>query len=63
MGVDDEANRPNVNMPDVLNTGLTLIGKQARVPAGAIIGRNCVIHPYTPEDKFPESPISSGSSI
>ncbi len=63
VGVDDEANRPNVNMPDVLNTGLTLIGKQARVPAGAIIGRNCVIHPYTPEDKFPESPISSGSSI
>ncbi len=63
VGVDDEANRPNVNMPDVLNTGLTLVGKQARVPAGTVIGRNCVIRPYTPEDKFPESSIPSGSSI
>ncbi len=63
VGVDDEINRPNEALPDVLNTGLTLIGKGATVPAQAIIGRNCVIRPYTPESAFPDTPIPSGTSL
>ncbi|HNS02343.1 MAG TPA: sugar phosphate nucleotidyltransferase [Anaerolineae bacterium] len=36
---------PNRVMPNQLNTGLTLIGKRAQVPAGLKIGRNVVIRP------------------
>ncbi len=63
VGVDDGQNRPNETMPEVLNTGLTLIGKGAHVPAGAVIGRNCVVYPFTPERRFPKGPIPSGTTV
>ncbi|MFQ5596324.1 MAG: glucose-1-phosphate adenylyltransferase family protein, partial [Anaerolineae bacterium] len=46
VGAGDD-NTPNRKMPNLLNTGLTLVGKGAAIPAGAIIGRNCVIQPFT----------------
>jgi len=38
-----EDNAPNGAMPHVLNTGVTVVGKRARVPAGAVLGRNVVV--------------------
>ncbi len=63
VGVDDEANAANRDLPDVLNTGLTLIGKGAEVPDNAVIGRNCVVRPYTPAKRFPKEAVPSGTTI
>ena len=44
---------PNHELPDVLNTGLTLIGQHAHLPAGVQIGRNVHVHAYATQDDFP----------
>jgi len=54
IGADDGESRPNQDMPTVLNTGLTLIGKGAQVPPGAVLGRNCVVRPFTRGKQFPK---------
>ncbi len=63
IGVDDEVNAPNRELPTVLNTGLTLIGKRAHVPPRARLGRNVVVRPFTAADAFPGEEIPSGSTI
>ena len=63
IGIDDEHNQPNADLPDVLNTGLTLIGKGAEVPPGAVLSRNCIVRPYTPARRFPKKPVPSGTTI
>jgi glucose-1-phosphate adenylyltransferase len=54
---------PNQLEPANLDTGVTLIGKRARVPAGAVIGRNCRIDPDTEPEDFPELQVPSGATI
>jgi glucose-1-phosphate adenylyltransferase len=44
--------RPNRNEPERLYAGLTLVGKQARIPRGVRIGRNCRIDPGVVETDF-----------
>ncbi len=44
-----EENTANQEMPEMLNTGLTLIGKDSRIPANAVLGRNVVVHANTDE--------------
>ncbi|HXK34006.1 MAG TPA: glucose-1-phosphate adenylyltransferase [Dehalococcoidia bacterium] len=36
---------PNSERPDIVNSGITIIGKRAEVPSYVRIGRNCVIGP------------------
>lgn len=55
--------RINRNNPDVLNTGITIVGKQAVIPSGTKIGRNCIIYDNVVESDFPGSEISSGETI
>jgi glucose-1-phosphate adenylyltransferase len=69
VGVGDDVT-PNQLEPANINTGITIAGKRARVPAGAIIGRNCRIDPNTtPEDyrQFPGGDlclqVKSGATI
>ena len=54
---------PNRAMPNQLNTGLTLIGKRAQVPAGMKVGRNVVIRPRVPESAFPSDAVASGETL
>jgi len=49
--------------PKVANTGISIIGKRARVPAGVKVGRNCIIYNGIAEDDFPGSDIQSGETI
>jgi glucose-1-phosphate adenylyltransferase len=56
-------NTPNQLEPDNLDTGITLIGKRARVPAGAVIGRNCCIDAATTPDDFAALQVPSGATI
>jgi glucose-1-phosphate adenylyltransferase len=56
-------NTPNRAMPNHLNTGLTLLGKRAQVPAGKKIGRNVVIRPRVQESDFPPDDVVSGETL
>jgi glucose-1-phosphate adenylyltransferase len=51
LGCGDDL-RPNRSEPERLYSGLTLVGKRARLPARAAIGRNCRIDPDVTEHDF-----------
>lgn len=44
-------------------SGVTLLGKGARVPAGAVLGRSCAVEPYAAPSDFAHSTIPSGSIV
>ena len=46
-----------------LSTGITLVGKNSRLPAGLRVGRNCVIYSDLTEDDFPSDFIASGLDV
>jgi glucose-1-phosphate adenylyltransferase len=63
LGEGDD-NTPNSSAPNKLNTGLTLVGLRAQVPAGTRVGRNVVIFPRTGESAFgPDRIIASGTTL
>lgn len=61
-----ENNQPNPVMPDVLNTGITLVGQRSRIPEGAKLGRNVVVGVGVTEkafQAFDELAVPSGVNI
>jgi glucose-1-phosphate adenylyltransferase len=61
---DGDDNTPNQATPDRLNTGLTLIGRRARIPAGVTIGRNVVVRSRVAESAFKgENTVASGKTV
>lgn len=61
---DGDDNTANKVMPEVLNTGLTMVGEKSVIPEGLVIGRNVVIHPESTEKTFgKKKKIASGSDI
>ncbi len=54
---------PNRKFPDMLQSGLTVVGKNTRIPPGVRIGRNCRIGPDLDYESFPADSIPSGESI
>ena len=54
---------PNKDEPDYLNSGITVIGKGARLPSGLRVGRNCRIDPGVKETDFATLSIPSGTSV
>ena len=54
---------PNHLYPERLNTGLTVIGKRARIPAGIKIGHNVIINPDVREGHFQADFVASGETI
>ena len=59
-GDDFEVNRKE---PKTVNTGISIVGKRARIPAGVRLGRNCIIYGGVVEDDFPGLEIQSGETI
>jgi len=55
--------RVNRREPKVINTGITLVGKKAKIPPGVRIGHNCVICCGVTEDDFPAPEVQSGETI
>ena len=51
LGFSDD-NAPNQAEPDKINTGITVVGKSAQIPADISIGRNVVIVPRASEEAF-----------
>jgi glucose-1-phosphate adenylyltransferase len=62
VGVGDDST-PNQLEPANLNTGITIVGKRARIPSGAAIGRNCRIDPGTSKDDYDQLEVLSGGTI
>ena len=62
VGYGDD-NTPNQQLPNALNTGLTVIGKGACLPGGVRIGRNVVIDAFRQESEFPGPVIESGQTV
>jgi glucose-1-phosphate adenylyltransferase len=57
---------PNVDEPERLSSGITVVGERARIPAGTRIGRNCLIEPRTDETDFAgfaDLVVPSGASV
>jgi len=55
--------RPNRSCPEHLSSGITIIGKETRVPEGISIGRNARIAPDLAEEDFPHEGIPSGEVL
>jgi glucose-1-phosphate adenylyltransferase len=62
IGVGQDMYVPNVLEPR-LNTGITLIGKNAVIPPGISIGRNCVVASDTPARSFGGLQVESGHNV
>jgi len=62
VGYGDD-NTPNHELPDRLNTGITVIGERARIPGGYRLGRNVLVHPDRNENDFPEPVLPSGETV
>jgi glucose-1-phosphate adenylyltransferase len=59
-GDDFQINREE---PKSLNTGITVVGKGARIPEGVTIGRNCAIAANAMEKDFRGAVVPSGETI
>ena len=53
----------NHSFPEHLNTGLTLIGKEAFIPENVTIGTNCIIHSKVEATDFLTRRISNGENL
>jgi glucose-1-phosphate adenylyltransferase len=62
VGATDD-NTPNQQSPTRLNTGITVIGKRAQIPAGITIGRNVEIEANVPASVFPREGVKSGETV
>ncbi|MDM8529494.1 glucose-1-phosphate adenylyltransferase subunit GlgD [Anaerolineales bacterium HSG24] len=59
-GDDNIANKAN---PEQLNSGLTVVGKQANIPDGTEIGYNVVIRPDIKASEFKSKTIEPGETV
>ena len=63
IGKGDNKKTPNSKYPDHLYTGITLIGKEAEIPPGTIIGRNCIVNPWIKHRNFTDKIMADGTTI
>jgi len=54
---------PNRLTPSHLNTGITIVGKQAVIPRGVRIGRNVRIDPNVRATDFPSRTVEAGATV
>ena len=58
-----EDNVPNVERPDIVNAGITVVGKRVTIPGGLHVGRNVVIGPGVHDELLERSVLASGASV
>jgi glucose-1-phosphate adenylyltransferase len=54
---------PNIERPDLLSTGITVVGKSVRIPKNMVVGRNVRIFGSANLTEIPENIVYSGSTI
>lgn len=57
------AAQANKRFPDHLKEGLTVVGKEAHIPAQIKVGTNCLVYPKVDASAFPAEEISDGGTI
>jgi len=63
VGQGDNLTLANKQFPKHLYTGISLVGKEARIPSGAQVGRNCIVNFGYNEDSFNEdNTLADGAS-
>jgi glucose-1-phosphate adenylyltransferase len=62
VGVGEGELGPNEEVPHSLGCGATIVGSDARLPAAAVVGRNCIIHPSVGAAEL-SAVVASGTSI
>lgn len=60
---DSEDFTANREFPDLLNSGITLIGKGVEIPRHFHMGCNCIVYPSIKEKGFAENEVPSGMII
>ncbi len=64
LGMGEDLNTPNVEMPDKLHTGITVVGKGAYLPSNLRVGRNVLIDAGVDLSDFKgHTEIPSGASV
>jgi len=66
VGSGEDRQVANVDEPERLSTGITVVGERSRIPPGARIGRNCLVAPRLGPDDFAAFPglvVPSGASV
>lgn len=58
-----DASRPNRVCPEHLSSGITIVGKSARIPEEVAIGRNARIAPDVTEEDFPGGDVEAGEAL
>ena len=53
----------NFERPDIVNAGITIVGKRVTVPAGLQVGRNVVIGPGVQDELLDTGLLESGASV
>lgn len=56
-------NTPNRSFSKHLFTGITLVGREVVLPAGMVIGRNCIVNPWTPKESFRSLRMEDGETM
>lgn len=62
LGLGDE-NTPNQEEPQRLNCGITVVGRGAKIPDGAKVGRNCKIGCWVEGGDFESDCVPSGGAV
>lgn len=58
-----DAGTPNFERPDIINAGISIVGKRVVVPARLKIGRNVLIGPGVEEELLERGDLEGGSSV
>jgi glucose-1-phosphate adenylyltransferase len=53
----------NFERPDIVNTGITIVGKRVVLPSGLHVGRNVVIGPGVQDELLERGHLESGASV
>jgi glucose-1-phosphate adenylyltransferase len=54
---------PNQAFPQLLSSGLTVIGRNSHLPSRIRVGGNCILYPFLEEMAFDSMNISSGATV
>ncbi len=60
---EGDSSTANFERPDIVNTGITIVGKRVTVPSSFHVGRNVVIGPGVQDELIGSSELESGSSV
>jgi len=63
VGSGSDRTTANRQYPKHLYTGISLIGKGVELPEKMVVGRNCIVHPWTEKDSYDSDRLESGGTI